>query len=75
MEVQQLICLQTFVLMELTTQTFQSHKGDARTARKIPDTCAVNETFVCIVIRVLCVLVCITLIYDLKLQSCKLKKH
>ena len=57
------------VLIELTTQRFQSHKGDARSSRKMPDACVVNVVFLWIVIRVFCVLICIILTYNLKFFS------
>ena len=50
--------------MELTTQSFQPHKIDARSARKMADTCAVNVVFICTAITVLCILICTILTYD-----------
>ena len=60
------IYLQTFALMELVTQRFQPRKGDERSAGKMSDAFAVNMVFVCIVIRVLCVLIYSLLTYNLK---------
>ena len=53
---------------------FQPQKGDAESARKMLDTCAVNVVFVCIAIRVLCVLICTILTND-EVFSCKVLQN
>ena len=53
---------------------FQPQKGDAKSARKMLDTCAVNVVFVCIAIRVLCVLICTILTND-EVFSCKVLQN